>query len=172
MLPALLSKPRKSFWEAFFNTALGNSRTRLLAETNRRSHLPDLHISGSESPIVIISSKSIEISNITHTLTIASTYLVTGSSRGIGLAVVTALASKTTTEVSKVFASARSETDSLKQLIATSGGRVEFVALDVTSQESAKSAASKVTESLGGNGLDVLINNAGVGDKWNKTEDM
>lgn len=102
----------------------------------------------------------------------ASTYLITGSSRGIGLAIVTALAAKPATEVSKVFASARSETDSLKQLIAKSGGRVEFVALDVTSQESAKSAASKVTESLGGKGLDVLINNAGVGDKWNKTEDM
>ncbi|KAF4540697.1 Short chain oxidoreductase protein [Lasiodiplodia theobromae] len=102
----------------------------------------------------------------------ASTYLVTGSSRGIGLAIVTALAAKPATEVSKVFASARTETDSLKQLIAKSGGRVEWVALDVTSQESAKSAANKVAESLGGNGLDVLINNAGLGAKWNKTEDM
>lgn len=101
-----------------------------------------------------------------------ASYLVTGSSRGIGLALVTALASKPASEVGKVFASARTESDSLKQLIAKSGGRVEWISLEVSSEESVKQAVSKVTESLGGNGLDVLINNAGVGGKWNKTEDM
>lgn len=102
-----------------------------------------------------------------------ASYLVTGSSRGIGLAIVTALASKPATEICKVFASARSETDSLKQLIAGSGGRVEWVPLEVTSQESVQQAANKVLESLEGNGLDVLINNAGIGSKaLTKTEDM
>ncbi|KAF9630224.1 putative short chain oxidoreductase protein [Lasiodiplodia theobromae] len=101
-----------------------------------------------------------------------ASYLVTGSSRGIGLALVTALASKPTTEVGKVFAASRTENDSLRRLTAKSGGRVEWLPLEVSSQESIKQAASKVAESLGGSGLDVLINNAGVGSKWNKAEDM
>ncbi|KAL1615941.1 hypothetical protein SLS56_011636 [Neofusicoccum ribis] len=102
-----------------------------------------------------------------------ASYLVTGSSRGIGLAIVTVLLSKPATEVSKVFASARTETDNLKQLIAGSEGRVEWVPLEVTSHESAKQAASKVSDSLGGKGLDVLINNAGVGSKaMTRVEEM
>ncbi|OJD29425.1 short chain oxidoreductase [Diplodia corticola] len=91
-----------------------------------------------------------------------ASYFVTGSSRGLGLAIAGLLASKPVADVGKVFASARSETTSLKELVAKSSGRVEFVQLDITSQESATEAASHVTQSLDGKGLDVLINNAGV----------
>lgn len=91
-----------------------------------------------------------------------ASYLVTGASRGIGLGIASVLASKPASEVSIVFAAARTETDALKQLIANSAGRVELVHMDVTSEESIKEAASKVDQSLNGNGLDVLINNAGV----------
>ncbi|EKG14038.1 Short-chain dehydrogenase/reductase SDR [Macrophomina phaseolina MS6] len=91
-----------------------------------------------------------------------ASYLITGSSRGLGLAIAGLIASKPASEVSKVFASARSETEGVKKLIAESNGRVEFVQLDVTSQESAKKAASQVEQSLNGKGLDVIINNAGV----------
>ncbi|KAB2576424.1 C-factor [Lasiodiplodia theobromae] len=91
-----------------------------------------------------------------------ASYLITGSSRGIGFAVASFLAAKPATEISKVFASARSESDGLKELIAKSDGRVEYVQLDVTSPESAKKAAGQVEQSLNGKGLDVLINNAGA----------
>ncbi|KAF2197873.1 short-chain dehydrogenase-like protein [Delitschia confertaspora ATCC 74209] len=88
-----------------------------------------------------------------------ATYLITGSSRGLGLALASIFASKP--DVSKVFAAARSQSDGIKTLIANSNGKVEFVQLDVTSQESAKKAAAQVEQSLAGKGLDVLINNAG-----------
>ncbi|KAG4429425.1 hypothetical protein IFR05_015088 [Cadophora sp. M221] len=91
-----------------------------------------------------------------------ASYLITGSSRGIGLGYVTLLASRDASEVSKIFAAARSENAALKKLISESAGRVEFVHLEVTSEKSAKEAAQQVETSLGGKGLDVLINNAGV----------
>lgn len=91
-----------------------------------------------------------------------ASYLVTGSTRGIGFQVVTFLASKPTSGVSKIFAAARKENEALKKLIETSSGRVEFVPLEVTSQESVKAAVSSVEASLNGKGLDVLINNAGI----------
>lgn len=91
-----------------------------------------------------------------------SSYLITGCSRGIGLALAGLLASKPTSEVNKIFAGARNETDSLKELIAESNGRVEFVPIEVTSEQSVKQAFETVKKALGSNGLDVLINNAGV----------
>lgn len=91
-----------------------------------------------------------------------SSYLITGCSRGIGLALAGLLASKPTSEVGKIFATARNETDTLKKLIAESNGRVEFVPIDVTSDQSVKQAFETVKNALGSNGLDVLINNAGI----------
>ncbi|KAH7347018.1 short-chain dehydrogenase/reductase SDR [Pyrenochaeta sp. MPI-SDFR-AT-0127] len=91
-----------------------------------------------------------------------SSFLVTGASRGIGLSLVTHLASKPISEVSKVFASARSQSDALTNIISKAQGRVEFVELEVASLESVTSASVAVGKSLDGRGLDVLINNAGV----------
>ena len=91
-----------------------------------------------------------------------STYLITGTSRGIGLNMASHLASKPASEVSTVFAAARTETDALKQLIAQSSGRVQFVKIDVVDQESVKKAAAEVEQTLGDKGLDVLINNVGL----------
>ncbi|KAL1620767.1 hypothetical protein SLS56_009537 [Neofusicoccum ribis] len=101
-----------------------------------------------------------------------ASYLITGSSRGIGLAVAALLASKPSSEVSKVFASARSNTDSLREIIAEYAGRVEYVQLDVTSEESVKEAARQVEKSLDGRGLDVLINNAGIMSKGTSVDKM
>ncbi|GME46065.1 short chain oxidoreductase [Neofusicoccum parvum] len=101
-----------------------------------------------------------------------ASYLITGSSRGIGLAVAALLASKPSSEVSKVFASARSNTDSLREIIAEYAGRVEYVKLDVTSEESVKEAARHVEKSLDGRGLDVLINNAGIMSKGTSVDKM
>jgi len=61
--------------------------------------------------------------------------------------------------------SSRHESSALKDLIAKSGGRVIFVALETTSEESIEKAASEVERMLEGKGLDVLINNAGI-FKW------
>lgn len=91
-----------------------------------------------------------------------ASYLITGASRGIGLGIVQLLASKPLSEVSVVFAAARTESDALKQLIAGSEGRVRWVQLDVTDNGDIERATAQVTEALDGKGLDVLINNAGI----------
>jgi NAD(P)-dependent dehydrogenase (short-subunit alcohol dehydrogenase family) len=95
------------------------------------------------------------------TNTMAS-YFITGTSRGVGLKLTEILASKPASEVSIIFAAARTETDALKALAAKFPGRIEIVSIDVTSENSAKQAASKVEQLLGDKGLDVLINNAGI----------
>ncbi|KAJ5751962.1 hypothetical protein N7520_008879 [Penicillium odoratum] len=91
-----------------------------------------------------------------------ASYLITGTSRGIGLKLTELLIAKPASEVSVVFAATRTESDALKQVAAKSAGRVQIVSIDVTSEESVKQAASKVEQSLEGKGLDVLINNAGI----------
>lgn len=91
-----------------------------------------------------------------------ASYLITGSSRGIGLALVALLASKPVSEVSKVFAAARKQNSSLEKLVQASGGRVEFIQLDVTDEQGSQQASKTVEKALNGKGLDVLINNAGI----------
>lgn len=91
-----------------------------------------------------------------------SSFLVTGASRGIGLSIVRHLVARPASEVATVFASARNQSTALAAIIAEAQGRVEYVELDVTSQDSAATACAAVTGSLRGSGLDVLINNAGV----------
>ncbi|KFZ15476.1 hypothetical protein V501_02706 [Pseudogymnoascus sp. VKM F-4519 (FW-2642)] len=90
-----------------------------------------------------------------------ASYLITGSSRGIGLEATKLLASSS--NVGIVFATARSLSQALQDVVASSGGRVYFVSLEVTKDDSIAAAVREVTEKLGaGNGLDVLINNAGI----------
>lgn len=92
-----------------------------------------------------------------------ATYLITGSSRGLGLALVSRLASLPQSEVSAVFATARQDNSPrLRELVDSSSSRVGFVPLDVTDERSATEAVELVDKQLQGRGLDVLINNAGV----------
>lgn len=91
-----------------------------------------------------------------------ASYLVTGSSKGLNLGFCDILASKPASEVSKVFATARRHTDALKDLISRYPQRVEFVLMDVLSEESVQKATEQVEKSLGGKGLDVLINGVGI----------
>lgn len=91
-----------------------------------------------------------------------ATYFITGTSRGLGLQLTASLASRPQSEVSKVFATARKQSDDLKKLIEGSDGRVQFIPLEVTSPQSVKDAGQTVESSLNGQGLDVLINNAGI----------
>lgn len=91
-----------------------------------------------------------------------ASYLITGASRGIGLAMADLLASKPTSEVSTVIAAFRTETDELKQLVSKYSGRVQQVKIYVTDEASTKQAAAEVEKQLDGKGLDVLVNGAGI----------
>ena len=91
-----------------------------------------------------------------------ASFLITGASRGFGLALARQLASLPASDVSKVFATARGNAPALEELAHKSPDRVVVVELDVTNEASIKQAAAQVEAKLGGKGLDVLINNAGV----------
>ena len=93
-----------------------------------------------------------------------ASYLITGCSRarGLGLALATQLVSLPTSEVGIVFATARSETPPLQTLAKSSSGRLVFIKLDAANQSDVENAVKQVEHALGGKGLDVLINNAGV----------
>ncbi|KAL8905847.1 MAG: hypothetical protein Q9171_006513 [Xanthocarpia ochracea] len=90
-----------------------------------------------------------------------ASYLITGASRGFGLALVHELAALPASDVAKIFATARGDAPALTELVKKSPSRVVFVQLDVTSESSIKKAAAEVEAILAGKGLDVLINNAG-----------
>lgn len=81
-----------------------------------------------------------------------TTALVTGANRGIGRALVDALLTR---GAAKVYATARN-VDSLKDLVAKSGGRVVPLQLDVTSPEQIRAAAAAAGD------VQLLINNAGI----------
>ena len=90
-----------------------------------------------------------------------ASYLITGSSRGLGLAMA-AQPAVLPSEVSTIFATGRRESSALKNLVGSSAGRVIFVQLETTSEASIKQAVAQVEQALAGKGLDVLVNNAGI----------
>ncbi|CAK39266.1 uncharacterized protein An07g00420 [Aspergillus niger] len=92
-----------------------------------------------------------------------ASYLVTGSTRGIGFELVRQLSEKSPSEVSTIIATSRSVNASLQDLADRHPGRVVLVPLDVTVPESIQKAAQTVESIMGDKGLDVLINNAGIG---------
>jgi NAD(P)-dependent dehydrogenase (short-subunit alcohol dehydrogenase family) len=90
-----------------------------------------------------------------------ASYLITGCSRGLGLELTKLLSSSSA--VSTIFATARSLTPALQDLVNSSNGRIHFVPLDVAKDDSIAAAVQEVTQILGADrGLDVLINNAGI----------
>jgi NAD(P)-dependent dehydrogenase (short-subunit alcohol dehydrogenase family) len=91
-----------------------------------------------------------------------ASFVITGASRGFGLALVRQLASLPASDVSIVIASTRGDSPILEELAKKSHGRVVVVKLDVTNEGSIKHAAEEIKAKLGGTGLDVLVNNAGV----------
>ena len=89
-----------------------------------------------------------------------TTSLITGCSTGIGLATAVHLAAHGHT----VYASMRDEAsgDALLAAAAEAGTEVEVLSLDVNDPESIRDGVGHVLADAGG--LDVLVNNAGVGD--------
>src|ERR1700678_43276 len=85
--------------------------------------------------------------------------LVTGASQGIGRALVVEAAKRGC----KVLAAARSQPllDELAEEVRKINGVVETVAADVTKPEDRAAMVAAATKHFGG--LDVLINNAGIG---------
>jgi NAD(P)-dependent dehydrogenase (short-subunit alcohol dehydrogenase family) len=87
----------------------------------------------------------------------AKTWLVTGSSRGLGRK----LAEAVLAAGDNLVATAR-KPEQLDDLVKRYGNRVRAVALDVTDEAAAKHAVAAAVETFGT--LDVVVNNAGYGD--------
>jgi short-subunit dehydrogenase len=85
--------------------------------------------------------------------------LITGASQGIGRALTVAAAQRG----ARVLAAARSRSllDELSQQVRAAGGTIETVVADVTSAEDRQQMADAARRHF--DGLDVLVNNAGVG---------
>ncbi|GMT06555.1 hypothetical protein PENTCL1PPCAC_28730 [Pristionchus entomophagus] len=90
-----------------------------------------------------------------------SSVLVTGANRGIGLGLTRHLLFNPS--VATVIATAR-DVDSAKELKALSCPKLHIIQLEVVNEDSIANAVKKVSEIVGENGLDFLINNAGIGD--------
>jgi short-subunit dehydrogenase len=88
-----------------------------------------------------------------------SRILITGASQGIGRA----LAERAARRGGKVLAAARSAEllDELAHQVKSAGGTIETVVADVTNREDRAKMVAAARERLGG--LDILINNAGIG---------
>jgi NAD(P)-dependent dehydrogenase (short-subunit alcohol dehydrogenase family) len=92
-----------------------------------------------------------------------ASYLITGTSRGLGLSLASHLAAKPTNEVSKVIATSRNKPPTeLQKIIDESDGRVVWIALDMLDKESIKRAVTEAEKVLGDAGLDILINNGAI----------
>jgi len=87
----------------------------------------------------------------------AQTWLITGSSRGLGRA----LAEAVLAEGHRLVATAR-KPEQLTDLVERYGDRVRAVALDVTNEAAARAAVKTAIDAFGR--LDVVVNNAGYGD--------
>ncbi len=87
----------------------------------------------------------------------AKTWLVTGSSRGLGRKIAEAALAAG----HELVATAR-KPEQLEDLVKKYGDQIRAVALDVTDAEVARHAIGVAVDQFGG--LDVLVNNAGYGD--------
>lgn len=102
-----------------------------------------------------------------------SNYLITGTSRGLGLCLVKELLKRPASSVGLIFATTRSApTPALQKTIDDSSGRVVNIIVNPVDIESVKAALPALEKHLGGAGLDVLINNVGSGPFANGIKNM
>ncbi|KAG1048408.1 hypothetical protein G6F43_009197 [Rhizopus delemar] len=92
-------------------------------------------------------------------------YVITGTSRGIGLEFVKQISARGDT----VFACARNpdKSEGLQKLV--DGKKVYGIKLDITSEKSIKEAVEEISK-LAPEGVDVLINNAGIAGSYTDPE--
>lgn len=89
--------------------------------------------------------------------------LVTGASRGIGLQMVDSLAAGGGFSPGKIIATTRNPATAQKlQELANKHPNIHIITLDVVSQESIERCAEEVGQLLQDEGLNCLINNAGI----------
>lgn len=89
------------------------------------------------------------------------TYLVTGCNRGVGLALAAKLVSICDpTEGDLVFACSRRLSDDLQEVLKNPCAK--HIELEITSDESVDNAFREVENLVGENGLNLLVNNAGI----------
>ncbi|PIO69067.1 oxidoreductase, short chain dehydrogenase/reductase family protein [Teladorsagia circumcincta] len=89
--------------------------------------------------------------------------MVTGANRGIGLGLVKEFLKNK--EIRHVIATAR-DPNNAKELKEISDSRLSTIKLDVTCDESIKSAYKEVEKIVGDKGLTILLNNAGMWVKY------
>jgi NAD(P)-dependent dehydrogenase (short-subunit alcohol dehydrogenase family) len=82
---------------------------------------------------------------------------ITGAGGGLGRDVALGLAAKDYIVFGTAISAA--EVGDLKE---ASGGRVSLTVCDITKEQAVKAWAANVSDALGGGGLDLLINNAGI----------
>src|SRR5438105_14259437 len=85
--------------------------------------------------------------------------LVTGGSRGIGRAIVQALAAEGA-KVAVVYKGSQEAAEALVKEIADKGGKALAIQCDVSDPAAAQAVAERVEKELGP--VDILVNNAGV----------
>ncbi|KAK8069410.1 short chain dehydrogenase reductase [Apiospora phragmitis] len=102
-----------------------------------------------------------------------SNYMITGTSKGLGLCLVKELLKRPDSSVGLIFATTRSApTPALQKTIDESSGRVVNIIFNPVDIESVKAALPAVENHHGGAGLDVLINNVGWGPFANGIKEM
>ena len=87
------------------------------------------------------------------------TAVVTGGSRGIGLAIATKLA-QNGANIAILYVGNESEGENAKQELSQYGTKVEQYFCDVSDFEKSKEVVDQVIADFGG--IDILINNAGI----------
>ncbi|KAK4501559.1 hypothetical protein PRZ48_007368 [Zasmidium cellare] len=100
-----------------------------------------------------------------------SSFVITGTSRGIGLELATQLLQLPKSEVSYIFAVTRSGPSSqLQDLLKQHQGRlINIIIQDLADHDRVAAAVSEIEKALpSGQGIDYLVNNAGI-MPWNST---
>ncbi|KAL0841732.1 hypothetical protein ABMA28_014001 [Loxostege sticticalis] len=91
--------------------------------------------------------------------------LITGANRGLGLGMVRYLVKQN--KADKIFATCRKPSEELEKL-AQESQNVQILHLDVTNIQGYGDLSSQIAQGVGNNGLNLLINNAGVATKFTK----
>lgn len=88
--------------------------------------------------------------------------LITGGGRGLGLELARQFLRAAESKPERVYVTTRAVSNDLQKLMDDSGGRLANIHCEPTNDASVARAAAELDAHLGGQGLDILINNIGV----------